>query len=297
MMVPAETSSKRPLTQLNHEIDEAETEAMRLEKERAADVKDARRAARRLRYYRLAHWLRRPAASFELWPMTVMLFGPLTVGVLALIAVHLPFGSYPLAFFAFLLGTVAGVGLFASLIYYPADTFLPAAIAEAEAQSRLANARLEEKLGRIADVKQRLQQLVDERRDQIASGKLQRAALLQRNWKAMRDAEWEDFLVEVCRTLGATVERTGKSGDQGVDLVVEFGPKRIAVQAKGYYHAVNSKAVQEAVAGMAHYGCNACAAITNSRFTSGAKELAASNRCTLIGESEFPDFVLGKIEL
>jgi HJR/Mrr/RecB family endonuclease len=161
----------------------------------------------------------------------------------------------------------------------------------------LAKSRLAEAIGRCADVNGQLKTLVDERRELITSDKLQRAMLLQRNWKAMRDDEWEDYLAEVCRTLGAKVERTGRSGDQGVDLVVEFGDRRIAVQAKGYYHVVNSAAVQQAVAGMAHYRCNACAAITNSRFTPGAKELAASNRCTLISEDEFPDFVMGKFSL
>jgi restriction system protein len=113
----------------------------------------------------------------------------------------------------------------------------------------------------------------------------------------MRGAEWEDYLVEVFRAIGGNVDPTGCTGDKGVDLIVEFGLRRVAVQAKGYFHTVGNPAVQEAVAGMAYYHCNACAAITNSRFTRGAKLLAASNHCTLIDEDEFPDFVLGKITI
>ena len=37
--------------------------------------------------------------------------------------------------------------------------------------------------------------------------------------------------------------------------------------------------------------------ITNARITAGSKEYAKSRRCTLIGEEEFPDFVLGKLTL
>jgi hypothetical protein len=295
--MPAESSAKRPLTQLNHEIDESEAEASRLENERQAVAKDAKRASRRLRYYRFAQWLRRPAASFELWPMIVMLFGPFTLGVLALIVVHFPTGSYPLAFFAFLLGTVAGVGLFAALIYHPPDTLLPAAIAEAEAQSRLCHARLDEKLGRVAEVKQRLQQLLEERRDQIASGKLQRAALLQRNWKAMRGAEWEDFVVEVLRTLGAKVERTGRIVGQDANLIADFDPRRVAVFTEGEGHNVASSTIQQALAAKDRHRCDSCAVIINRRFTGAAQDFAQRNGCTAIGTSEFPDFVMGKIEV
>jgi len=46
----------------------------------------------------------------------------------------------------------------------------------------------------------------------------------------------------VFAALGAKVRRIGGTGDQGVDLIVEFGVKCVAVQAKGYYHAVNNKA-------------------------------------------------------
>ena len=296
-MTTAEISSKRPLTQLNHEIDEAEAEASRLDSERQAVAKDAARASRRLRYYRFAQWIRRPATSFELWPMIVMLFGPFTVGILALVIVHFPTGSYPLAFFAFLVGTVAGVGLFAALVYHPADTLLPAAIAEAEAQSRLSNARLEEKLGRLAEVKQRLQQLLEERRDQFASGKLQRAALLQRNWKAMRGAEWEDFVVEVLRTLGAKVERTGRIVGQDANLIADFSPRRVALFTEGEGHNVASSTIQQALAAKNRHHCDSCAVIINRRFTGAAQDFAQRNGCTAIGTSEFPDFVMGKIEL
>jgi restriction system protein len=115
----------------------------------------------------------------------------------------------------------------------------------------------------------------------------------------MRGYVWEDYLVQVCRTLGAKVERTGKSGDQGVDLIVEFGTRRIAVQAKGFddEYGVNNEAVQEAYTGKACYKCDACAVITNTRFMKSATQSAIATGCILIGEDEFPDFVMGKIEL
>ena len=40
---------------------------------------------------------------------------------------------------------------------------------------------------------------------------------------------------------------------------------------------------------------NACAVITNNRFTVSAEELAVSNRCRLIGEEQIPALVLGRL--
>ena len=53
--------------------------------------------------------------------------------------------------------------------------------------------------------------------------------------------------------------------------------RKLAVQAKGREESVGNKAVQEAVASMAFYGCDSCAAITNSRFTRAAIQLAQAN--------------------
>jgi HJR/Mrr/RecB family endonuclease len=286
----------RPLTQLTREIEHLEADVARLEAERAIIAIDTRKAARRLRQLRLARAIRKPSAQFNLWPMAVMLVGPTVIGIIFLILVNLVINSYPLAFFAFLLGTVAGVGLFVSLVYHPPDTLLPAAVEEAESQVRLADARLKEKIERLTESKSQLQKLVDERRDQIASGKLQKAALLQRNWKAMRDAEWEDFVVEVCRTLGAKAERTGRVGDDA-NLIVAFGTRRVAVLTQGEGHNVSSSTIQQALASKERNRCDSCAVIINRRFTGAAQDFAHRNGCAAIGAGEFPDFVMGKIEL
>ena len=113
----------------------------------------------------------------------------------------------------------------------------------------------------------------------------------------MRGPEWEAFLADVFHLLGGVIEATGKSGDQGVDLIVNFGHRRYAVQAKGYVSSVGNSAIQEAVAGMAHYRCNCSAVITNSSFTAGAIALAESNCCLLIGEDQIPALVLGELTL
>ena len=139
--------------------------------------------------------------------------------------------------------------------------------------------------------------LLEKRNSLRLSIHYRREKLKQRDWKQLRGLGWERYLEEVCNALGYGVEHTKSSGDQGVDLVAVRGEKRIAIQAKGYANKVSNKAVQEVVAGQRIYNCSASAVITNSSFTESAFELAAANRCVLIYDENFPDFVMGRLSL
>jgi hypothetical protein len=293
----AETSSKRPLTQLNFEIEQVETDVARLETERASVARTARQASRRLRFLGLARWTRRPTASFEFWPVFLMILGPGLAGVLMFILVDLILNSAAIAVLGFLAGLLGGAALFGSLLYRPPNAVLPAAIAEAESHLKLAEARLKEKVERITEAKQRLQRLVDERRDQIASGKLQKAALLQRHWKKMQGAEWDDFVVEVCRTLGAKVDRIARIAADDANFIADFGPRRVAVLTQVDEQNATSATIHKAIDARDRHRCDSCAVILNRRFTGAAQEFAHRNGCAPIGSAEFPDFALGKINL
>jgi hypothetical protein len=164
-------------------------------------------------------------------------------------------------------------------------------------------------------VNEQLQLRLAERRDLAAADKLQRAMLLQRDWKTMHGTEWEDFVVEVCRTLGANVQRVprlrrdendssakrtfGKAEvpSTGNTLIVTFSPHRIAVAVSSGIRPFHTAAVQQTIHELALHGCDSSAIFTNGRLTTGGKQLAAARNCTLIGEEEFPDFVLGKVTL
>jgi restriction system protein/Holliday junction resolvase/Mrr family protein len=130
--------------------------------------------------------------------------------------------------------------------------------------------------------------------ERLASRRYKCEQLLALNWKAMRSIEFEEFLRDVLVTQGHTVETTRTSGDQGADLLAVCGKQRIAIQVKGYHNSVSNGAVQEAHASCGFYDCDACAVITNSRFTTSAQELAAKLNCTLIDEDSLPKFVLGE---
>ena len=119
--------------------------------------------------------------------------------------------------------------------------------------------------------------------------------LFKQRWKEMRGEQFEGYLAEVFLALGYEVEQTGKSGDQGVDLIVRRKGRRIAVQAKGYVDSVGNAAVQQAFTGKTFYGCHACAVVTNSRFTASALEAAQATECALVHEENFEDFVFGRV--
>lgn len=119
--------------------------------------------------------------------------------------------------------------------------------------------------------------------------------LLDERWKELRGIDFEKYVARVFQHLGYETEETPKSGDQGVDLVVIYGTKRIAIQIKGYYNSVDNSAVQEVVAGMRFYRCSQSCVVTNSRFTKSALDLAAANHCLCVGEMNFEDFIFGRV--
>src|SRR3954471_4022410 len=110
--MPVDTPSKRPLTQLNFEIEEAEAELNRLDADRAAIGRMVSQASRRLQYLRLARWVRSPAKDFEFWPIVLLTIGSGIIAVLAFILTHLVFGSISTALLGLLVGAACGAGLF-----------------------------------------------------------------------------------------------------------------------------------------------------------------------------------------
>ena len=119
--------------------------------------------------------------------------------------------------------------------------------------------------------------------------------LLATNWIAFQGDEFERFLVEVFSALGYQAEKIGKTGDDGCDLKVYIGTKRIAVQAKGYPsgNTVGGKAVNEAHTAKTVYECNYCLVITNSKFTKPARRRAKKVKCGLIDRFTLPYLIRG----
>lgn len=95
--------------------------------------------------------------------------------------------------------------------------------------------------------------------------------------------EFEDFLCEKINELPyVNCQKTKATGDQGVDLIVEVGGKKIAVQCKLYSYPVGNDAVQQVIAGKVYYKCDEAIVVSNASFTTAAKELASTAGVLLV---------------
>ena len=107
----------------------------------------------------------------------------------------------------------------------------------------------------------------------------------------MAGFDFEDFLVKLFTTLGYDVQTTKRTADQGADLfVTKFGEKMV-IQAKNYTENVGNAAVQQVLAAKNFYSCNNAMVVTNSYYTSSAKELANSVGVRLIDRKEFQSYL------
>lgn len=99
----------------------------------------------------------------------------------------------------------------------------------------------------------------------------------------MTGHEYEHLVAKYLKNHGYSgVKVTQASGDFGVDVIAHKDGKKYAVQCKMYNGAVGVGAVQEVVAGQAHYGCDRAMVITNSTYTKAAYALADDNGVILL---------------
>jgi HJR/Mrr/RecB family endonuclease len=103
------------------------------------------------------------------------------------------------------------------------------------------------------------------------------------NSGSMSGREFEHFMADLFRTAGYKVDVVGGAGDQGMDLLLKEGRKRIAVQCKKYGRPVGNAAVSAIYAGAKHYGAKQAWVVAPEGFTKGAIDLAKSTGVRLIG--------------
>jgi hypothetical protein len=278
---------------------------------RIRDLQEAARAAKgrcssllrqrllvgcQLLYLSIAQFFRETIAPLLGWRWAVVLIGATIVGAL--------FFALFLSVVAGMFGIVFGGILFASFVNLPSDSRLAVAVPTLKGLFADLALRQDEERNNLTGIEAEISVAKDKqcqlasRIEQYRQSRLCRLReLALRNWKAMRGGELECFLEEVFSELQYSVERTGKSGDQGVDLICVKDGHRIAVQVKGYLDSVPNTAIQEAFTGMVFYKCDACAVITNSRFTSSGKNVADVVGCALIDENTLPMLIIGQIDL
>ena len=92
---------------------------------------------------------------------------------------------------------------------------------------------------------------------------------------SMNGHEFEYFCAGILKENGfSNVRVTPGSGDQGVDILATKDGIKYAIQCKNYASSLGNTPIQEVHAGKAFYNCHVGVVMTNSIFTTGAKELA-----------------------
>lgn len=135
--------------------------------------------------------------------------------------------------------------------------------------------------------RQEIVRLIDEQIGMVA----QRIPVFQAFSSDMTPVDFEAFCAEQLRDAGWKVSLTPRSRDQGADVIAEKGGIRLVLQCKLYSKPVGNKAVQEAVAAKGFSQAHFCAVVSNSSYTKGAEQLAATNDVYLIHYSD-----LGHVE-
>ncbi len=196
------------------------------------------------------------------------------------------------------LGTIGSGIVYLPYSFLPTDETLAPIVAELATKVKGANILYEQLAAEGSALRAKLLAAEAEysRLKAVFESRLQWLRTCQ--WQVMTGGQFENFLAQVFEEHGYIVEKIGRCGDQGVDLIVARGGSRVAVQAKGYVGGtVGNDAVQQVHAGMSFHRCNAAAVITNSRYTPSARALAQRIGCQLIDGSEIPDLIDGRILL
>ena len=99
----------------------------------------------------------------------------------------------------------------------------------------------------------------------------------------MNGIEYEYFVANYLKKHGfKSVQVTKASGDFGVDITAYKRKNKYAIQCKYYTKPVSLDAIQEVVAGKAHYDCSKAMVVTNNTFTENAIKLAKQNDVILL---------------
>jgi len=112
-------------------------------------------------------------------------------------------------------------------------------------------------------------------------------------FEILTGTEFEKLLYRLFEAMGYKVELTGKSGDQGGDLIANKQGERILVQAKCYRDwSTGNSAVQQVVGAMKYYDCNRAVVTTTSHFTKEAIALAKANKTELIPRERLQELLM-----
>lgn len=108
----------------------------------------------------------------------------------------------------------------------------------------------------------------------------------------MEGESFEAWCAELLKKSGfEDVQRTGKSGDQGVDILATKDGITYAIQCKCYSRDLGNKPIQEVSTGKQMYHCHIGAVMTNRGFTKGALDAATVTGTLLWGRDKLKEWL------
>lgn len=107
----------------------------------------------------------------------------------------------------------------------------------------------------------------------------------------MTPVEFEHFCASLLEADGWDVRVTPMSGDQGIDIIGQFGELKAVFQCKLYSSPVGNSAVQEIIAGKHYEQADLAVVITNSTYTRSARSLASTANVLLLHFTELPGLI------
>jgi len=137
-----------------------------------------------------------------------------------------------------------------------------------------------------SDIEQRIMDIVQLYEQQTA-------AVLHpknRDVELLSPIEFEHYCSDILKTNGWQARVTLASGDQGVDIIAKYDNVNVVFQCKKYTSPIGNKAVQEIIAGKKFVQADIAAVVSNSRYTSSAKQLANVTGVHLLHYSELRQF-------
>ncbi len=108
----------------------------------------------------------------------------------------------------------------------------------------------------------------------------------------MDPLEFEVYVAKLLKHQGFTDVRLTEKYDYGVDIIAHKDGSVWGIQVKRYSNMVKAEAVRQVVTALIRYKCDRSMVVTNNIFSRPARELAADNRCILIGRDELSGWIL-----
>ncbi len=300
---PEDAKAQRERTR--READELRDQVEKLTAEHVVLAEQKQQLRSRVRKLRFKLAIRNAVMGFRRITDRVSPWRPGTFGVCVVITGALAAIIWP-SMLSLLVGLAVGAVVFGLLLLYPNDEHAEETRRDRQADLAKVLSYLSEvtqqaeRHGRqLEETRRRHENVVDgmRRRQLTESNPQRREQLARRNWKAMRGAQFDQFLVIVFEELGYSVEEVAGKKDEIGDMVLTRSDRRVFVHAKGYFHTVPNAAVEAAHAGMARHRCHRCAVVSNSNFTHSARELANTIGCVLVDAGSMGDLIRGHVTL